>query len=138
MDSGNVVYFIDDGVSELVNKALDSSQEELFIYVLNHQMGPVKMLIQVKLFIDISITGVSQGIKCAYTCFTENFDSGYYNPQLWLCVQRMQKLCFSCSYGSRVINFDICHKGIIVWSSRLNWFLCFKILGLLLLIAIAL
>jgi len=53
-----------------------------------------------------SVTGVSPGIQCAYTCIMENFDSGYYNPQLWLSAQGGQVTTLPCSFGSRGISFD--------------------------------
>ena len=53
-----------------------------------------------------SVNGVSPGIQCAYACITENFDGGYYNPQLWLSAQGGQVTTLPCSFGSRGISFD--------------------------------
>ena len=53
-----------------------------------------------------SIKGVLPGIQCAYTCFTETFDAGYYDPRLWLRVQGGQITILSCSSGSRGISFS--------------------------------
>ena len=52
-----------------------------------------------------SIKGILPGIQCAYTCFTETFDAGYYNPRLWLRVQGGQVTILSCSSGSKGISF---------------------------------
>ena len=53
-----------------------------------------------------SIKGILPGIQCAYTCFTENFDAGYYNSRLWFRVRGGQVTTLSCSSGSRGISFS--------------------------------
>ena len=53
-----------------------------------------------------SITGVLPAVQCAYTCFSETFDTGYYNPQLWLSVRGGQVTILSCGSGSRGMTFS--------------------------------
>ena len=53
-----------------------------------------------------AIKGALPGIHCAYACVVENFEGGYYNPQLWLRVQGGQVTILPCSFGSRGIRFD--------------------------------
>ena len=53
-----------------------------------------------------SIVGVLPGVQCAYTCFSDTFDTGYYNPQLWLRVQGGQVTILSCGSGSRGMSFS--------------------------------
>ena len=53
-----------------------------------------------------SIKGVLPGIQCAYTCFTETFDAGYFNPGLWSRVQGGQITISSCGSGSRAASFS--------------------------------
>jgi len=53
-----------------------------------------------------SIKGALPGIHCAYVCVVENFEGGYYNPQIWLSIQGGQVTILPCSFGSRGIKFD--------------------------------
>ena len=52
------------------------------------------------------IKGVLPGIQCAYTCFTETFYTGYFNPGLWSRVQGGQIMISSCGSGSRGASFS--------------------------------
>ena len=52
------------------------------------------------------VKGMLPEIKCDCLSIKDNFDNGYYNPQLWLSIMGGHVITVPCLFGSKGISFD--------------------------------